>query len=100
MLWKRQLEQIAAILTEMPELPWRVFCEVSGDKISILDAKGDIILAVPTSLDNMEERLFTWKMLELYCLLRNECDLWFEEMKKAGISDIVLKKESKTTNKI
>ena len=95
MLWKRQLEQIAATLPNMPELPWRAFCETPGDKISILDAKDEVILAIPVSLDNMEERLFTWKMLELYCLMRNNCELWFEEMKTAGISDIVLPKKKK-----
>ena len=93
MLWKRQLEQIANILPEISPSPWRVFCDPFGDKIDILDVTDNVVLAIPVDLDNMEERGRIWKILDLFCLFRNNSELWFEEMKKAKISDIVLPKK-------
>ena len=93
MLWKRSLEQIAQALHDINKAPWRVFCEGYGDHIKILDADENTVLSIPADTEDMPKRLYIWHLLELYCLLRNNSELWFDEMKKCGISDIVLPKK-------
>jgi hypothetical protein len=81
----------------VPPAPW-VVCTDSKNCRVVRDANGnDIIKLEPVdgevNPDNFAQSLGQWKLLEIYVLLRNNCGQWFDEMKVAGISDIVLPKK-------
>ena len=88
MLWKRNLEEIAQKLVDMPPAPWRLQIDPSIDEdyIQVTDANGEELFFVENTLEQ-------YHLLNMICMLRNNCELWFDEMKSAGISDIVLPKK-------
>ena len=94
MLWKRQLEEIALKLTEIPPAPWRVSTNGFNQRV-VQDANGVTLISMDGGELSDPEYIRQWHFIEMYVLLRNNCELWFDEMKKAGISDIVLPKKKK-----
>ena len=92
MLWKRQLEEIALKLTEIPPAPWTVSTNGFNQRV-VQDANGVTLISMDDGELSDPEYIRQWHFIEMYVLLRNTCELWFEEMKKAGISDIVLPKK-------
>jgi hypothetical protein len=86
MIWKRNLEEIAGKLVDMPPAPWRLHID---DYICVTDADGNELFFVENTIEQ-------YHLLNTICMLRNNCELWFDEMKSAGISDIVLPKKKQS----
>ena len=92
MLWKRFLEEIAQKLAEMPPSPWRLSTNASNQRV-VLDANDNTILIFDAVVGDIS--LEQWRFIEMFVQLRNNCETWFDEMKMAGMSDIVLPKKPK-----
>jgi hypothetical protein len=91
MLWKRNIEQIAATVPTFPPAPWSVKID-DFDQHIIVGADGTPVITTRRPGNDAKAQEM-WMILTTLCLIRNNCEMWFEEMLKAGISDIVLPKK-------
>jgi hypothetical protein len=78
----------------MPERPLRLITNIDNERI-ILDNKNNILISFKTDDVPETEWIRQWNFLDILVALYNNSELWFQEMKAAGISDIVLPKPPK-----